>query len=84
MVEWTGLKDYRESQKPSCGCNCNNYIQWLKEILPYLMNLMLVSGLCFLIDAEDKPEKGNQNNQQQRDCAYVHCLPVKLCLKYTG
>ena len=57
MVEWTGFKNYRESQKPSCRRNYNNYIQWLKETLPYLMNLMPVSGLCFLIDAEEKPEK---------------------------
>ena len=69
MVEWTGFKNYRESQKPSCRRNYNNYIKWLEETLPYLMNLMPVSRLCFLIDAEEIPEKGNQNNQQQRDCA---------------
>ena len=28
---------------PSCRRNCNNYIQWLKEISPYLMNLMPLS-----------------------------------------
>ena len=43
MVEWTGFKNYIESQKPSCSRICNNYIQWLKETLPYLMNLMPVS-----------------------------------------
>ena len=43
MLEWTGFINYRESQKPSCRHNYNNYIQWLKETLPYLMNLMPVS-----------------------------------------
>ena len=68
MVEWAGFKNHRESLKPSFRRNGNNSMQWLKEKLPYLMNLMLVSRLCFLIDAEEKPENGNQNNQQQRDC----------------
>ena len=43
MVEWTVFKNYRKSHKPSCRRNCNNYIPWLKETLPYLMNLMPVS-----------------------------------------
>ncbi len=43
MVEWTGFNNYRESQKHSGRHNCNNYIQWLKEALPYLINLMPVS-----------------------------------------
>ena len=43
MLEWTGFKNYRESQKPSRQHNYNNCIQWLNETLPYLMNLMPVS-----------------------------------------
>ena len=43
MEEWTGFKNYKESHKPSYRRNCNNHVQWLKEILPYLMNLMPVS-----------------------------------------